>query len=108
MSELEATQELTRAEIAAYLREFADRLDASGGGGRVPGGSETTLESEGRKVTIVVGNDSATVNPPETLTFDIVVDSDSSLMGSDKNQRVTFGLRWPTEAVEEDTEIQIQ
>ncbi|WP_129114268.1 hypothetical protein [Halegenticoccus tardaugens] len=54
MSTLDATRELTRAEVAAYLRAFADRLDGTDGGPHgtgVPratpsdaGGPESTAE----------------------------------------------------------------
>lgn len=60
------------------------------------------------RVTLVVGNESATVNPPGTPTFVIEVDSDSSLVGSGEQQRVTFQLEWEVEDVDEDSRIEIK
>lgn len=60
------------------------------------------------RVTLVVGNESATVNPPATPTFGIEVDSDSSLVGSGEQQRVTFQIEWEVEDVDEDSRIEIK
>lgn len=61
----------------------------------------------GEKITFVVGNDSATINPPETVTFDVDVGSDSSLMESGSEERVVFSLSWNAEDVDEDDELSI-
>ncbi|MFC7044421.1 amphi-Trp domain-containing protein [Halobacteriaceae archaeon GCM10025711] len=91
MAELEAEQQKTRAEIAAYLREFADEL------------------ATGEKVTLLVGEDSATVNPPETLTFGVEVEQDSSLLEADDEQSVSFELEWVREEREEtDDELDVK
>lgn len=168
MSELEIERELTRQEVADYLREFADKLaddrrgesrvgrDADGSNGgpegvRAPGrrdefdettGSGTdaanstpshaadsadhetaddthgTHESNDRttadrvrpngKITLLVGNDSATVNPPERILFGVEVGRDSSLMGGEKGEVVEFRLHWNADDVPEDDELSIQ
>ncbi|WP_049972291.1 amphi-Trp domain-containing protein [Haladaptatus cibarius] len=126
MAELEAEFEKSRSEIASYLREFATKLDANEAsltesGGRthhstetasptdsVDGGTEQPSETRSsEKVTILVGNDSATVNPPETLSFSVAVDSDSSLMESGAEESVSFTLRWASEEVGEDDELSV-
>ncbi|WP_254535407.1 amphi-Trp domain-containing protein [Halomarina litorea] len=168
MSELEIERELTRQEVADYLREFADKLaddrrgegrvnrDADGSNGgpegvRAPGrrdefddttGSGTDAanttsshaadsaahgtaddtrgshESDERttdrvrpnngKITLLVGNDSATVNPPERVLFGVEVGRDSSLMGGGKGEVVEFRLHWNADDVPEDDELSIQ
>jgi hypothetical protein len=59
------------------------------------------------KVTFLVGNDSATVNPPEELALDVEVGEDSSMMSSGA-ETVTFSLRWEKEAVPESNELRIE
>ncbi|WP_266079946.1 amphi-Trp domain-containing protein [Haladaptatus caseinilyticus] len=126
MAELEAEFEKSRSDVASYLREFADKLDSngtlrSGTSGRTRRSEETTPPtdttdddssqstetSDQEKVTILVGNDSATVNPPETLSFGVAVDSDSSLMDSGAEESVSFTLRWASEEVQEDDELSV-
>lgn len=99
MTELESTRELTRADVADYLREFAAQLDASTA---VPDPiPERDREDDDGRVTFVVGDDSATINPPDRVTFDVEVESDPSLVGSEVEHEVTFGLSWQTEATDE-------
>ncbi len=147
---------MSRADVAAYLREFADKLDGGGSAGmggaeadrtRTAGSAENggttgdaggtptvtgtddaarSSESErageatrsGRpdegdrspgsgKVTIVVGNDSATVNPPETVDFAVEVSGNNPVFGAGR-QGVEFGIYWRGDEVEEDDEISIQ
>ncbi|MFC6834982.1 amphi-Trp domain-containing protein [Halomarina ordinaria] len=151
MSSLEAEREMTRAEVAAYLREFADRLDGSATGtGESSSGTEantsgrssvTGTEDEARtpesqrgtdgnaasttsttnaadsqesgtgagseKVTLVVGNESATVNPPEAMDFAVEVSGNDPVFGAGR-QGVEFGLYWRADEVEEDDELSIQ
>ncbi|WP_435156875.1 amphi-Trp domain-containing protein [Haladaptatus sp. DFWS20] len=126
MAELEAEFEKSRSDIATYLREFADKLDSNGtqhtnASSRTQGANETTSMTDStddtsvhqsdannqEKVTILVGNDSATVNPPETLSFSVAVDSDSSLMDSGAEESVTFTLRWASDDVQEDDELSV-
>ncbi|WP_227380768.1 amphi-Trp domain-containing protein [Haladaptatus halobius] len=124
MAELEAEFEKSRAEIASYLRDFANKLDtASPASTEKPvrenpetsppmeSNNETDRHSstgeshKGEKVTILAGNDSATINPPKTVTFSVAVDSDSSLMESGAEESVTFNLRWATEEIEADNDL---
>src|SRR5690606_35104021 len=133
MASLNATQERTRAEIADYLRSFADELDPDGrsgqsntgdGGGRSldAGTDETGLldgddrsnrdaeetglldadgssdgsraSSTGDKVTVIAGNESATINPPQTCLFDVTIDTDSDLLETGADRSTTFTIRW--------------
>jgi Amphi-Trp domain len=132
MAELEAEFEKSRSEVATYLREFADKLDSDGttrseGTGRSETGIRTnepretdsttdsverspseSLESTNtQKVTLLVGNESATMNPPETVSFSVAVDSDSSLMDSGSEESVSFVLRWASDEVEPDDELSV-
>lgn len=138
MGEIEATQQLRRTEVADYLREFADQLDTDDAGDRrssrdrpspatqsrdrtdsrdVDGrgleasdhdgidDSATTLDD---RVTILVGNDSATVNPPDEIGLDITVDDDDSLIGGDAERHVVFDLSWDVEEVENPDVLDIE
>ncbi|WP_423747411.1 amphi-Trp domain-containing protein (plasmid) [Haladaptatus sp. SPP-AMP-3] len=132
MAELEAEFEKSRSEIAAYLREFANKLDSdgtgrSGGTGHSETGirpnesretssttdsvesspSESLESTNTQKVTLLVGNESATMNPPETVSFSVAVDSDSSLMESGSEESVSFVLRWASDEVESDDELSV-
>ncbi|MFC4359582.1 amphi-Trp domain-containing protein [Halobium salinum] len=60
------------------------------------------------KVTFLVGNESTTVRPPETVTLDVDVDSDSSLMESGTERRVTFSLAWNVDDEVVDDEFSIE
>lgn len=162
MVDIETSQEMTRAEVAAYLRQFADKLDARGTqhtqqthqaqqtqhteGGRpveetrqgqttardTPSSTETgqttqtsadttqtstesTSEESGAahharydKLTFFVGNDSTTINPPETMRFDIAVDDDSAMLTSGNRRSVDFHLEWDTDVVEDDGSLHIE
>ncbi|MWG35054.1 amphi-Trp domain-containing protein [Halomarina oriensis] len=70
-------------------------------------GHEGTSVPSAGKVTFLVGNDSATVNPPEEVTLDVSVGEDSSMMSSGA-ETVTFSLRWDKEAVPESDELRIE
>lgn len=111
MTEIEAEREMTRAEVAEYLREFADQLESSGP--EIPHAEGTTNSESGTdagdgKVTLVVGNDSATINPPETVAFEIEVESDSSLVGTGVEESVAFEVTWRAEETGEHDEIEIK
>jgi hypothetical protein len=69
-------------------------------------GEQTTAPTAG-KVTFLVGNDSATVHPPEEVTLDVSVGEDSSMMSSGA-ETVAFSLRWDKEAVPESDELRIE
>jgi hypothetical protein len=77
-------------------RERDEPVTDAGSGGRSDG-----------KVTFLVGNDSATVHPPEELTLGVEVGEDSAMMSSGA-ETVTFSLHWDAEAVPEDDELRIE
>jgi hypothetical protein len=118
MTELDAVQQSTRNEIAQYLREFADQLETTGRPMGTPlpegGGTHEASTDDDRgvgpdgKVTLVVGNDSATINPPETVEFTVKVDDDDSLVGGESERRLDFSLQWDAAAVEEDGSLEIE
>lgn len=93
MAEIEVEQEKTRAEIATYLREFADELD--------PKGEMIGSPAEnGGKMTVIAGNESATINPPESLYFEVEIDTEASLLEAGADRGATFTLRWDKDQVE--------
>lgn len=132
MAEVEAEREMSRTEVAAYLHEFADKLggERPAGGetsGEQPsngefieapgnetdteesssddtdrGTEETTQGERGGNVTFTVGNESATVNPPDTVRFEMAVDSTSGMLESSARETVEFALHWDTEETDED------
>ncbi|MFU8867029.1 hypothetical protein [Natronococcus sp.] len=142
MATLETTQERTRSEIAAYLRQFADELDpdvrsdgADRGGNTAEtvgtGSTETTgtgtgigdetsrrdgatdgdrdrAQSVGDKVTVIAGNESATINPPRTCAFDVAIDTDSDLLDTGAERSTTFTIRWDADHVEADDELTVE
>lgn len=59
-------------------------------------------------MTVIVGNESATISPPETLSFEVEVDAEDSLLGSPTGERgVTFSLNRSLEDVEPDDELDV-
>lgn len=82
MNEFNLEQEKTRAEVAAYLRRLAEGLE------------------EGDKVTLISGEQSVTINPPETVHFKIGTDTDSSWLGSENGQSVELEIGWEASNVE--------
>jgi len=144
MVELDTEGELTRAEVAQFLREFADELEKGlgtrmGGPGRDDATEEamsqpargdsrqglTELEerrddrredgpdAESRnlkRVTLIVGGDSATVSVPPTVEFDVEVESRSPMLSSGVKQGIDFNLSWtvdnPDELNEEWLEVE--
>ncbi|MFD1514741.1 hypothetical protein [Halomarina rubra] len=94
----------------------ADGSTTEGTTGTPTGESQTTQETQGTqnaqtgqygKVTFLVGNDSATVNPPEEVTLNVDVGEDSSMMSSGA-ETVTFSLHWDKQAVPESDELRIE
>ena len=68
-------QTMSRSDVAAYLREVADKLDADG-----------TLEFR-------AGGQSTTLDVPERLQFEVDVERDLHDQGSDEIE-VEFELEW--------------
>ena len=94
MTEIEATREMSRTEVANYLREFAAQLETEGIAEESPHYND---EEQDHRVTFMVGNDSATVNPSETVTFGVEVDSDEAPISDGSKHRVDFGFSWEPE-----------
>lgn len=117
MVELESEGELTRREVAAFLREFADELDDgtpvesgegrreefdSGDRGEFAGDQEGDAGArDARRITLIVGGDSATVTVPDTVEFDVEVESRSPMLRSDVSQGIDFELSWKIEDPDE-------
>lgn len=133
---------MSRAEVAAFLREFVDELEqgsaevATAGGpeDRRPDASgtrddaavterrrgdadrsdaaledpERTVDSDASQITFVVGGDSATVTIPETVDFDVEVESRSPLLTSSTSQEVEFQLSWEVEEHQDDDTIDVK
>lgn len=152
MSDIDIETEQTRAEIAAYFRNFADELDRDGAGGRDvtnevrgtetrgnhqstgtttdtgPGDTNTDSSPTGDSrstgarstddetrgvggddsVTIIIGNESATINPPDTMRFQIEVESDSSMLSPGEDRMARFTLTWAGEEVPPNDDIRIE
>ena len=126
MVELESAGEMTRSEVAAFLREFADELndrptreEYDDDTARVTGdreGATTERQTEGtsndtrtqesapiesarerKRITLIVGGNSATVTVPHTMNFDVEVESRSPMFGSGVKQGIDFELAWEIE-----------
>ena len=80
MGELETEAQRSRTEIATYLRDMADQLDAGG---------EVTLELGGTQVRLT---------PEEPITFKMEGESDWSEGAAEAKQSIEFELVWRTEA----------
>jgi hypothetical protein len=108
MSELHRETEMTRTDVADSLREFANDLDPH------TATDPTRSEADGQtddRVTVVFGNESATINPPENVDLVVDVDSasdDSSLIGSDDEEAIQFEIRWLAEETEDDGDVAIK
>lgn len=111
MVELDSEGELARSEVAKYLRKFADELDdetdegalrGSGGGGAEGVSAEPTHGH--KRMTIVVGGESATVTVPERVMFDVEVESRSPMLSSGVNQDIELTLSWEIENPDERVE----
>lgn len=109
MADVSAETEKTRAEVADYLREFADELSPRGERPAESDQQRSSGTADNRKVTVIAGNESATISPPETLSFGVEVDAEDSLLGSPTGERgVTFSLNWSSEDVETDDELAVE
>lgn len=80
MGELETEEQKTRAEVATYLRQLADQLDAAG------------------DVTLDLGGERVTLDPTEPITFKLEGESDWSEGDAEAKQSIEFELVWWTEA----------
>lgn len=80
MGELETEAEKTRSEIASYLHELADQLDAEG------------------DVTLELGSKQVHLNPLNPITFKLEGESDWSEGDTEAKQSIEFELVWWREA----------
>lgn len=103
MTEIESAQELTRTEVADYLRAFATQLDSSSPGT----GTQPPPDEDDHRVTFLVGEDSATIDPPERITFEVEVETAEALMGNTVEHEIEFELSWQTESTDEANEEQL-
>jgi hypothetical protein len=71
-------------------------------------GTATDDPPSGEKMTFMVGNESTTINPPAAVTFEMTIESGSSLLGSDTGRTTSFALHWDETEVAEDDELSIQ
>lgn len=70
----ETEQSMNRAEIASYLRQIADRLDADG------------------SLTLNAGGDSVTLEVPASPTFEVKAERETE--GRETELSVEFELEW--------------
>ncbi|MBV0901923.1 amphi-Trp domain-containing protein [Halomicroarcula salina] len=100
MTTLESERQMTRDEIAEYLHEFATQLDSDSttSAPTLSGGSD----EDDTRITFMVGNESQTIDPPESMAFEVEVESDSSLVGTGTETEVEFELSWTNEPSDED------
>lgn len=69
-------KEHTREEIAAYLREVADKLDSSG------------------QLQLNAGAQSLDMAVPERLTFEVKAERETAADGSEREFSIEFELEW--------------
>lgn len=89
MNDFEYERERTRSEVANYFRQLADGLDGND------------------KLTLVFGEQSVAMNPPQTLHFRVETDTDSSWLSGDDGRSVHIELGWDGSQVEEDDDLTI-
>lgn len=76
MGELETEAEMTRTEIASYLRELADQLDGDGA------------------VTLELGGQQVSLTPTDPVTLKLEGESDWSAGDTEAKQSIEFELVW--------------
>lgn len=103
MVELESESEMSRHEAAAFMRRFADELEGVGDAPDI--GAEDERDAE--TMTLIVGDQSATVVLPDVLEVDVEVESRSPLFGSDVEQSIELEFSWNVEDVPEDDAIEV-
>lgn len=135
MVELESRGEMSRTQVARFLREFADELEddsiergrehptteqqtgltETGRGtptdepheSRTGDRRERTGEGhDHRRITFIIGGKSATVTLPNIVEFDVEVESRSPLLRSGLNQAVEFSLSWDIDEPAEEGDVE--
>lgn len=86
--EMEFEGELTRDEVADRLERFAAGL------------------RDGGPIEISVGDSTVTVNPPETVEFEVEIEDDGETIGDDVERSVEFELEWMTREDEEELPVE--
>ncbi|MFC7202542.1 amphi-Trp domain-containing protein [Haloferax namakaokahaiae] len=89
MNNFELEREETRNGVATYLRQLADGLE------------------QGSKLTLVAGDESATINPPETVHLKIKTDTDGSWLGGENGRSFSLELGWQADEVDSNQELTI-
>lgn len=82
--EIEFESDLTRVEIADRLERFADNLRGDG------------------PFEVDLGDRTVTVNPPETIEFEVVIEDEGEIIGDDVERSVEFELEWMKREDEEE------
>ncbi len=85
----ETEQRYSRSDVAAYLREVADSLDAGG------------------PITLSAGDQSVTMDPPDRPTFEVKAEREGP-EGADGELSVEFELEWPEGAGGGDGDLAIE
>lgn len=85
--EIESEGDRTRDEIADQLETFANNLRGDG------------------PVELEVGGTTVTVNPPETVEFEVEVEDEGEVIGDDVERSVEFELEWMAQEDEEELPV---
>lgn len=107
MVELESEGEMTRTQVASFLRRLADELGDGTAGGEL---TEAELEEgertthEHKEITFVINGESATVTMPNVVNFDVEVESRSPMFRSGINQEIEMELSWGIEKPDQEEE----
>jgi amphi-Trp domain-containing protein len=80
----------SRADVAAYLRSVADKLDA------------------GEAITLSAGEQSVTLDVPDQPTFEVKAERETSSSGGPAELSVEFELEWDEGADDGDTSLSIE
>lgn len=128
MTDINSNQRLTRSEVAQYFRQFADQFDPDTTGESYQGdagisGVSTAEQNDAQRsgtddrpeqtavenrVTFLVGTDSATVNPPREVGFQIDVGTEGGLVSASDERHVTFEVNWNAEDVTDEETLDIE
>ena len=103
MVEFETDGVMTRNEAATFLRGLADEFEGTGDTPELGDADETNPET----MTVIVGNESATVVLPEELELDVEIESRSPLLGSEVEQSMAIEFTWDVDDLPEDDAIEI-
>lgn len=80
----------SRADVAAYLRSVADKLDA------------------GEAITLSAGEQSVTLDVPDQPTFEVKAERETSSSGGPAELSVEFELEWDEGADDGDASLSIE